>query len=49
MRGFTFGWINTGENYYRPAILSDIDVNDEQYNSDNLKLFNYLKQIYNAN
>tara|TARA_B100001057_G_C22523370_1_gene822803 strand:- start:41 stop:751 length:711 start_codon:yes stop_codon:yes gene_type:complete len=46
MRGPTKGFINHNGCYYRPAIHSDIDFNEEKYNSDNWKLYNHLKEIY---
>lgn len=46
LREPTLGYINYEDKYYRPAILSDIDRNEEQYNSDNWKLYQYLKSIH---
>lgn len=46
LRGPTFGNINYEGKYYRPAIQSDIDKNEEKYNSENWKLYQYLDNYY---
>ena len=46
LRGPTFGNINYDGKYYRPAIQSDIDKNEEKYNSENWKLYQYLDNYY---
>jgi hypothetical protein len=43
------GNINFDGEYYRPATQFDIDENEENYNTDNWKLFKYLKNIYLSN
>lgn len=46
LRQPTFGNINIGNNVYRKALLSDIDRNEEKYNSDNWKLYQYLNRTF---
>ena len=45
LRQPTFGNINIGNNV-RKALLSDIDRNEEKYNSDNWKLYQYLNRTF---
>ena len=49
LRGPTTGNINLDGEYYRPASQFDIDENEENYNTDNWKLYQYLKKIYLTN
>jgi hypothetical protein len=44
-RNITLGHINFKNKIYRPATQCDIDKNEEQYNSDNWKLYSYLKSL----
>ena len=44
LRGPTFGNINMDDKYYRPAIQSDIDKNEEKYDSENWKLYKYFQK-----
>ena len=49
LREPTVGNINFDGEYYRPATQFDIDENEENYNTDNWKLYKYLKKIYLSN
>ena len=49
LRSPTEGNINQNDEYYRPATQFDIDENEENYNTDNWKLYKYLKNIYCSN
>ena len=49
LRGPTVGNINFEGEYYRPATQFDIDENEENYNTDNWKLYKYLEKIYLSN
>ena len=49
LRGPTEGNVNQNDEYYRPATQFDIDENEEIYNTDNWKLYQYLKNIYLSN
>jgi hypothetical protein len=44
LRGPTLGNINQDGKYYRPAIQSDIDKNEEKYDSENWKLYKYFEK-----
>ena len=46
LRGPTFGNINMDGKYYSPAIQSDIDKNEEKYDSENWKLYQYLEKFF---
>ena len=44
LRGPTLGNINQDGKYYTPAIQSDIDKNEEKYDSENWKLYKYFEK-----
>jgi hypothetical protein len=48
LRGPTLGNINQDGNYYTPAKQSDIDKNEEKYDSENWKLYKYFEKFFST-
>ena len=48
LRGPTLGNINQDDKYYRPAKQSDIDKNEEKYDSENWKLYKYFEKFFST-
>ena len=48
LRGAYKGLLNVDGKYYRKAIQSDIDRNEEKYNSENWGLYQYLVKYYES-
>ena len=47
LRKPTFGWINMNQQFFRPALQSEVDYDDLiKYKGDNGRLYSYLEEKY---